>query len=99
VWSREGTPEEADIRVRRTTHTERLVLESVAMWVAPGVISSCVPFRATFEHTTEIDVTDPFTLAIWGKAAAGVEKRTGTGGDLLLPAIGFEAGVTGKLRF
>ncbi|MCX7030797.1 MAG: hypothetical protein NTU62_11855 [Spirochaetes bacterium] len=99
VWSREGTPEGADIRVRRTTHTERLVLESVAMWVAPGIVSSSVPFRATFEHATEIDVTETFTLGISGKIAAGVEKRTGTGDDLLLPAIGFEVGVTGKLRF
>ena len=62
-------------------------------------MSSSVPLRATFEHLTEIDVTESFTLGIWGKAAAGIERRTGTGEDLLLPAIGFEAGVTGKLRF
>jgi hypothetical protein len=85
AWSREGTPEGADIRVRRTAHTECLVLESVARWVEPGVVSSSVPLRATFEHSTEIDVTDTFTLGIWGKAAAGVEKRTGTGRTCCCP--------------
>jgi hypothetical protein len=99
AWSREGSPEQADIQVRRTAHTERFEFESLAKWVQPGVVSSSVPLRATFEHLTEIDVTESFTLGIWGKAAAGIERRTGTGDDLLLPAIGFEAGITGKLRF
>ncbi len=99
AWSREGSAYGADIRVRRTSHTERLVLESIAMWVEPGVVSSSVPIRFRFEHATEVDVTDTFTLGISGKAAAGVEKRTGTGENLLLPSIGFEVGVTGKLRF
>ncbi len=98
-WSREGSPYGADIRVQRTSHTERLVLESIAMWVGPGVVSSSVPIRLRFEHATEIDVTETFTLGISGKAAAGMEKRTGTGEDLLLPAIGLEVGVTGKMRF
>ncbi|OHD75173.1 MAG: hypothetical protein A2177_06640 [Spirochaetes bacterium RBG_13_68_11] len=99
AWSREGTPYGADIRVQRTSHTERLVFESIAMWVEPGVVSSSVPIRLRFEHATEIDVTDTFTLGISGKAAAGVEKRTGAGEHLLLPAIGFEVGITGKMRF
>jgi hypothetical protein len=44
-------------------------------------------------------VSDSFTLGLTGKAAAGVERRTGAGNDLLLPAVGFEVGVTGKVRF
>jgi hypothetical protein len=98
-WSREGNPDQPDIRVQRTTHTERLLLESVVTWVAPGVVSSTVPFRVTFEHATEIDVTDTFTLGVHGKLAAGAERRTGTGDDVYLYGVGFELGVTGKLRF
>ena len=98
-WSREGNPDNPDIRVQRTTHTEKLSLESVVTWVEPGVVSSSVPFRATFEHATEIDVTDTFTLGIRGKLAAGAEWRTGTGDDVYLYGVGFELGVTGKLRF
>jgi len=98
-WSREGNPEDPDIEVQRTTHKEKLSLESVMTWVAPGVVSSSTPFRATFEHATEIDVTDAFTLGIRGKLAGGTERRTGAGDDVYLYGFGFELGVTGKLRF
>lgn len=99
AWSRAGAPLGADVEVQRTAHTERLVLESVATWVEPGVVSSSVPIRASFEHATAIDVTPTFTLGLSGTAAAGIERRTGPGGALLLPSIGFQVGVTGKLRF
>jgi len=98
-WSREGNPDNPDLRVQRTTHTEKLSLESVVTWVEPGVVSSSTPFRATFEHATEIDVTDTFTLGIRGKLAGGAERRTGAGDDVYLYGVGFELGVTGKLRF
>jgi hypothetical protein len=98
-WSREGNPKDPDIEVQRTTHTEKLSLESVVTWVEPGAVSSTTPFRVTFEHLTEIDVTDTFTLGIRGKLAGGVERRTGMGDHVYLYGMGFELGVTGKLRF
>ncbi len=99
AWRREGSASSADIEVRRTSHTERLTAESTLAWVAPGTVSSSVPIRLRFEHASEIEVSESFTLGISGKAAAGVERRTGAGDDLLLPAIGFEVGITGKIRF
>jgi hypothetical protein len=99
AWRREGSASDADIEVRRTTHTERLSMESTLAWVAPGSVSSSVPIRLRFEHASEIEVSESFTLGISGKAAAGVERRTGAGDDLLLPAIGFEVEITGKIRF
>ena len=99
AWRREGNASDADIEVRRTSHTERLTVESTVVWVEPGAVSSSVPIRLRFEHATEIEVSESFTLGISGKAAAGVERRTGAGDDLLLPAIGFEVGITGKIRF
>jgi hypothetical protein len=99
AWRREGSAAGADIEVRQTTHTERLTVESTVAWVAPGTVSSSVPIRFRFEHVSEIEVSESFTLGISGKAAAGLERRTGAGEDLLLPAIGFEVGITGKIRF
>lgn len=99
AWSRAGSPYGADVEVQRTAHTERFTLESVAMWVEPGVASSSVPIRARFAHETEIDVSPTFTLGLSAAAAAGMERRTGAGDALLLPAIGFQVGITGKLLF
>jgi hypothetical protein len=44
-------------------------------------------------------MTDSFTLGFSCKAAAGLERRTSGTGELLLPSVGFELGVTARFRF
>lgn len=85
--------------VQAIRNTEKLVLENILAWTTSALPVSSVPIRGSFEHISQIQVSDTFTLGLSGKTAAGVERRSAGGSELVLPAVGFELGVTARFSF
>ena len=94
IWKRE-----ASAQAQAVTNSERLSLETILTQTSSTASVSSVPVRGVFRHSSEIEITDEITLGFSGKAAAGLERRTGGASELLLPSVGFELGVTARFRF
>jgi hypothetical protein len=94
VWRQRGSA-----AVQAVTNTEQLTLENILAWTTSPLPVSSVPLRASFEHLSQIEVSDSLTLGLSGKAAAGIERRAAGSDTLMLPAVGFELGITARFSF